>query len=324
MVGILLINILGNYLSIRDAALVACAIPVTLFLTFIWMPESPCFLIQRKDEKNALDILVKLRGADKAQIEFANIITFVEEEKDKKATILDLFKVKENRKGALVAYGLRAIQQFCGTTALIFYCKSIFEESKDVISPNVSTVLYFTLQLIIAFLSTFFVDSVGRKPLLIFSLFGASTSLLCFSVFLYLRDCTTIDVSHLTFISLLTLLLNVSFISVGVRNIPLLMMGEMFSTKIKPIALCCGTISYSILALLTSEFFYLTSGKFGLYLPFSIFTILGFLSILFVIFIVPETKGKSLEDIQRELKAGASRTEEEEAPKESYRSFVIG
>nr|CAI5861578.1 unnamed protein product [Callosobruchus analis] len=281
VLGVLLINIIGNYLPIDTAAYVSSAFPVVLFLTFVWMPESPSYLLQQNQTEAAKKALVLLRGPTEGEKE--------------------LNRDKVNRRAAIVAYGLRTIQQLCGITVITFYCKTIFEDSKEVLSPNISSIIYFLLQLICSFASTFVVDKLGRKLLLIISLVGASTALLVLTIFMYTEDHCQVDVSSMKYIPFACLMINVAFISVGVRVVPLLMMGEMFSARIKPLAVCVGAIYYSIVAMLVAKLYHVINEQYGSYLPFLIFTLLGYLSILFVVYIVPETKGKNLEDIQREL-----------------------
>ncbi|KAJ8929883.1 hypothetical protein NQ314_017389 [Rhamnusium bicolor] len=297
---------MGSYLSIDETAFVSSIFPVILFITFIWMPGSPSFLLLKHRNDEALKTLEMLRGKENAEIEMKRLTEAITEKKNENTSVFELFLNRTNRKAALVAYGLRTIQQFCGTTAITFYCKTIFEQADGFISPSTGTIIYFSLQLVIAFLSSFIVDIFGRRPLLIVSLVGSSVTLFLMSSYMYVKDCTDIDTDNYNFLPIIALLLNVSFISIGIRNIPLLMMGEMFATNIKPIAVCVGTIFYSILATLSAKVFYITNDLFGMYVPFLIFSILGFLSILFVIFCVPETKGKTLEDIQRLLEGSNS------------------
>lgn len=298
--GILLINILGNYLLIDQAAFAASLFPVILFCTFIWMPESPSFLLLKQRVDDARRTLETLRGKEKGEMEL-NRLTRAFSQKQEKASVFDLFFNRTNRKAAIVAFGLRTVQQFCGTTVLTFYCKTIFEQTDNVVSSDVGTIIYFCLQLSVAFFSSLIVDIFGRRPLLVISLLGSSMTLYLLSSYIYIKDNTGLFVEDYSFVPMVALLLNVVFMSIGVRNIPLLMMGEMFATDIKPTALCVGTIFYSITATLSAKLFYLTNKWFGMYVPFSIYGTLSLLSVAFVMFYVPETKGKTLEDIQRKL-----------------------
>lgn len=70
VLGILSINILGIYLPIDISAFVACSIPIIMFTTFIWMPESPVLLLAKNQQEDAQKSLMVLRGEVEGKIEF--------------------------------------------------------------------------------------------------------------------------------------------------------------------------------------------------------------------------------------------------------------
>lgn len=263
------------------------------------MPESPSFLIRKKNKDQAEAMLVLLRGREEAKQELERIET--EQEIHKEGTWKDLFCDKTNRKAALISYGLRTIQQFSGATALTFYCKTIFEESNDVINSNISTLLYFSLQLIVAFLMIFIVDSVGRKPLLLISVIGTTITLFLMSAYLFVKEKTDIDVTSFKFLPIFALFTNIVFFSIGIRNIPLLMTAEVFAPSIKSVALSFGTSYYSIVAFFVAKLYYVVNDAFGMYASFLLYGVLTLFSTFFIIFFIPETKGLNLEEIQKKL-----------------------
>ncbi|CAH1111668.1 unnamed protein product [Psylliodes chrysocephalus] len=301
VLGVLSINVIGSIFTIDTTAYLASSLPLILFITFIWMPESPSYLLQKSKREKAIKVLNLLREKNEA-VEELDRITKSLAESTEEGRLVDLFMDKTNRKAVLIAYGLRTIQQCCGATALTFYCKTIFQESESILSSNVSTIIYFSLQLLVSILAIFLVDIYGRKPLLLVSTIGTTLTLFSMSFYLFMKDHTGIMVSHLKYLPLIALFLNIIFFSVGVRIVPLLMMGEVFSRKIKGKALCVGTIYYSILAMIFAKVFYDTKEAYGLFVPFFGFSVLSFCSIFFVTFLVPETKGLNLEEIQEILK----------------------
>lgn len=299
MFGFLLINILGNHLPVDTTAFVSTAFPVLLFISFIWMPESPAYLIRKKRNEEAEATLLMLRGKEEAVTEMKRILK--EQLVHSQGSVKDLFSNKINRKAAIIAYGLRTIQQFSGATALTFYCKTIFEESNSVIHSNVLTLIYFSLQLIVAFTMLFIVDKLGRKPLLLVSVIGTAATLLVLAFYLILRDETNINTDYLNFVPIVSLLANAVFFSIGIRNVPLLMMSEVFSPNIKSVALSFGTIYYSVIAFLSAKIFFILKETFGMYASFLLYGFLTLLSAIFIKYIVPETKGLNLEEIQKLL-----------------------
>lgn len=194
--------------------------------------------------------------------------------------------------------GLRGVQQLTGTTVIIFYCKTIFKEAGG-FSPSLSTIIYFSVQLVLSAISSFIVDFCGRKPLLIVSIIGTALALLANGIYLYLPK-IGIDTTEFSFVPLIALLSFVVAFSIGLQTIPLLMMGEIFPTNVKAFALCSMDIYYSVIVTCTSKFFHHTKNV-GMHVPFFAFTGCCVLGLIFILFYVPETKGKTLEDIQAEL-----------------------
>ncbi|XP_076272692.1 facilitated trehalose transporter Tret1-like [Rhynchophorus ferrugineus] len=301
ILGILLINVLGSYLSIQTTAYIGTAVPILLFLTFIWMPESPYFYLIKGRVSDARKSLQKFRGVEDVSVELNRIREAVEEQNKNRGRCLDLLTIESNRKAVMIAYGVRGCQQLSGTTAIIFYCQKIFAESRDFMSPSVATILYFSVQLVLSALASIIVDFSGRRPLLIVSITGTAITLLANGIYLYLKDCTSVDVSSLNFLPLVALLTYVVVFSIGLQTIPLLIMGEVFPTNVKAFALCGADIYYSILVTIISKFFHWSNEEFGMYVPFFVFSVASVFGLIFTIFCVPETKGKTLEDIQREL-----------------------
>ncbi|CAG9819295.1 unnamed protein product [Phaedon cochleariae] len=299
--GILLINILGSCLPLDTVAFIGTAIPIFLLLTFSWMPESPYFYLMRGNEKEARKSLQKFRGRSNVEAELRRMSKAVIEQNETRGSFLDLLRIRSNRKGLIITLGLRGVQQLTGTTVIIFYCKTIFEESNGFIAASTATIIYFSVQLFLSAVSSFVVDFSGRRPLLIISTAGTAVTLLVNGTYLYLKNCSNIDISGLDFIPLLCLLCFVIIFSSGLQTIPLLVMGEIFPTNVKAFALCSMDIYYSVMCTLISKYFHWSSETYGMHVPFFTFTVCCSLGLVFIIYCIPETKGKTLEDIQAEL-----------------------
>ncbi|XP_018564027.1 facilitated trehalose transporter Tret1-like [Anoplophora glabripennis] len=296
--GILLINILGACLPLDTTAFISTILPLLLLIIFPWMPESPYFYLMKGNEEEARESLRIFRGVEDVTVELNRISSAVKEQQEKKGSFLDLFRVESNRKGMFITLGLRSFQQLTGSMVIIFYCKTIFEEARG-FSPSLSTIIYFSVQLVLSIASSFVVDFFGRKPLLIVSIIGSALSLLAIAIYLYLQE-IGIDTTEYNFAPLVALICFVVTFSIGLHTIPLLIMGEIFPTDVKALALCVMDIYFSVLVICISMFFH-WSKCIGMYVPFLTFTGCCILGLLFILFYVPETKRKTLEDIQAEL-----------------------
>lgn len=299
--GIFLINAMGSYLSITVTALLSSLVPIALLLSFIWMPESPYYLLMRGNIDAAKKSLQTFRGLKEIDTELNRIDAAVKEQMHNSGKFIDLFKVSSNRKALFIVLGLRAAQQFSGTMAITFYAKTIFSESGN-ISATTATMLYFSIQLCLSIISSIIVDKSGRRPLLIISMIGAAISLLIEGIYFYIAKCTSIDTSNFSFVQAAALVGFVIMFSLGMQTIPILMLCELFPTNVKAFALCLADIYFCINASIVSKFFQIMKDNFGMHVPFFVFTACCVLGLVFIILYVPETKGKTLEDIQNQLR----------------------
>ncbi|KAJ8963766.1 hypothetical protein NQ314_005399 [Rhamnusium bicolor] len=302
IVGFLLINIIGSYLTISTTALVSSLVPVLAFLTFIWMPESPYYLLMRDRVEDAKASLRRFRRMYDVDDEIERMKTCIQTDTKNTGKFLDLFLVKSNRKAVFIIVGLRGFQQFSGTTAITFYAQAIFREAGDDISPHHASMIYFSVQLLVTMISSGIVDKAGRKPLLIISMAGSAFALFLEGTYFYVRSETQIDTSSFGFVPVVVLIGFVIIFSIGMQSIPILMLGELFPTSVKAYALCFADVYYSVVATIASIFLQVMKDNYGMYFAFYGFTIFSVFGLIFIILCVPETKGKNLEEIQQYLR----------------------
>nr|XP_023020581.1 uncharacterized protein LOC111509119 [Leptinotarsa decemlineata] len=296
--GILLINVVGSYLTITVAALVSSILPIVSFLTFVWMPESPYFLLMRGNQAEATKSLQTFRGLQDVDSELNRIGCAIKAQMLNTGKFLDLFTVESNRKAVYIMLILRAAQQLSGTTAITFYTQLIFEESGTKISSEVATIIYFSVQLVLGMFSSSIVDRAGRRPLLIASSIGTFLALLVEAVYFYLKTSTDLDLSAFFAVPVVALIVFVIVFSAGLQTIPLLMISEMFPANVKAFAFGLADIYFAILASIVSKFFQIMKDSFGMSVPFFGFAICSIVGLIVIVIFVPETKGKTLEDIQ--------------------------
>ncbi|KAF5272316.1 hypothetical protein FQA39_LY07917 [Lamprigera yunnana] len=320
--GMLLINILGSYLSISITAIISSVIPVILIVTFTWMPESPYYLIiknRSEDAKKSLRIFKRTNDVDD---ELRRLTTAVNEQNTNTGKFFDLFTVKSNRKAVLVMMGMRAVQQCSGTMAIAFYAHTIFENAGDDISSSTATIIYFGVQLLLSTFSSIIVDRTGRRPLLILSIVGAATALFIEGSYFYIKlNHSELNVTRFSYIPIVALIMYVVLFGIGLQAIPILLLGELFSTNVKAFALGLADIYFNIVATIVSKFFQVVKDNYGIHVPFFVFTGCCIIGLFFIIYCVPETKGKTLEEIQEELRGAPKRVESQQM--ETFRKIIV-
>ncbi|XP_028128514.1 facilitated trehalose transporter Tret1 [Diabrotica virgifera virgifera] len=297
--GILGVNFVGSYLSIQHTAIVGGAIPVLLILTFMWMPESPYYYIVKNNLEGARRSLKILRGLSDVDVETElNRIDKAVKADLTKARInpLHLFTLKRNRKAVLIMMLCRGTQQFSGNSAISFYAQNIFNTSGDFMSAKLASNLFFLTQLVVTILASTVVDKIGRRPLILISVAGVGITLMVEGIYFYLQ--TVIDVSSFAMVPVIALLVYIIFFSIGLQGIPIIILSEVFNADIKSIALGFAEIYFAIIATATSKFFQVTRDHYGMHVPFISFSTICAIAVVLIFIMVPETKGKTLEEIQ--------------------------
>jgi sugar porter (SP) family MFS transporter len=296
--GMLLINVIGSYLSITMTAAICSVFPILLLLTFSWMPESPYFLLLKNDYEGARAALKKFKGRNDVDDELTRLQQAVRSQNETSGSFMDLFKRSNNQRGLGIVAIVRNSQQMSGVAAISFYTLSIFNEAGDFISPLTATIIYVSIQCVMTVVCSAAIDKTGRRPLLILSLGGSALSLFAEGSYFYIKDFTDIDTSSFHFVPVVALIGYVILFNVGAQPIPLLMQGELFPTKVKALASCVSEVYFCIIAATVSKFFQMMRDSYGMYLPFYAFATCCAINLIFVIVFVPETKGKTLEEIQ--------------------------
>ncbi|KAJ0824829.1 putative major facilitator, sugar transporter, major facilitator superfamily [Helianthus annuus] len=290
--------LLGTVVSWRTLAITTGLAPCILLIAgLFFIPESPRWLVGRKVEfENSLR---KLRG------EKANITAEAKEIQETiltlqslpKARLLDLFE-PQYIKPVIISVGLMICQQSGGINGIGFYASETFIFA-GLKSGKSGTIAYALIQIPITIVGMVLLDKSGRRVLLLVSSFG--TCLGCFitgTAFFFKGQGILLE--WVPFLAVSGVLVFIAFFSVGMGAIPWLIMSEIFPLHIKGAAgsLVCivnwlgaWVVSYSFNFLINWS----PAGTFWLFAGF------GVLNIIFVAKLVPETKGKSLEEIQASL-----------------------
>lgn len=201
----------------------------------------------------------------------------------------------------IICFGLVFFTQFSGINAIIHYTTSIFTDANTGLKATDSTIIVGAIQVIATLLATFIIDRTGRRILLIIAGFFMAISTILLAVYFQLKEADFTAVENLRWLPLLAVCLFIAMFSVGHGPILWLMIGELFANNVKAyISPLAGTSAWLLSFLVTKIFPSLRDslGNAGVFWMFSCLSLLG---TVFVFFVVPETKGISLAEIQRML-----------------------
>ncbi|XP_055113595.1 solute carrier family 2, facilitated glucose transporter member 3-like isoform X1 [Symphalangus syndactylus] len=307
VVGILVAQIFGLEFILGSEELWPLLLGFTILPTILqsvalpFCPESPRFLlINRKEEENAKRILQQLWGTQ-------DVSQDIQEMKDesarmsqeKQVTLLELFRVSSYRQPLIISIVLQLSQQLSGINAVFYYSTGIFKDA-GVQEPIYATIGAGVVNTIFTVVSLFLVERAGRRTLHMTGLGGmAFCSTLLFLSFL-LQD----NYNGMSFVCIGAILVFVAFFEIGPGPIPWFMVAKLFSQGPRPAAMAVAGCSNWTSNFLVRLLFPSAAHYLGAYV-FIIFT--GFLItfLAFTFFKVPETRGRTFEDITRAFEGQA-------------------
>lgn len=301
-VGILFVYAVGAAVNVQVLSIICGVIPIAFGLIFFFMPESPHYYVEKTRYDDASKSLKWLRGSrydERAEIE--ELKADDSKMREEKITFVQGFQQKSTIRALIISLGLMFFQQLSGINAVIFYTNSIFESANTGLNATDATIIVGSIQVAATLLSTFIVDKAGRRILLMISDFFMAISTILLAVYFQLKQSDPAKVADLGWLPILAVCLFIAMFSIGFGPVPWLMVGELFANNVKayvsPIA---GVFNWLLAFLVTKIFASLVDalGSAGVFWLFSGFSLLG---TVFVFFIVPETKGISLQEIQQLL-----------------------
>ncbi|GJQ86219.1 hypothetical protein Trydic_g8920 [Trypoxylus dichotomus] len=298
------INAVGYYAGdIKLTSFIFMPFPVVFFALFIFMPETPYYYIAKGKEEEALSSLKRLRRQedDALQMEFAQMKSDVKRQLMERGKWKDLLS-KTNRRAMTVCTTVRVIQQFSGVSAFALYTQSIFKNAVGGLNRGESAMIYTGTLAMTNLFGSVVLDHLGRRKALVLSSIGCTIALFIEAIYLYLSDVANITTPSLSWIPLAGLCVYVIFFSCGLSIVPTTIMGELFSASIKSKASCVMNIIFAILIGSSTKLFDVFTSTFGSFVAFGCFGIFTFVGIFVSWYVVPETKGKTLEEIQQDLK----------------------
>lgn len=307
-VGVILVYTLTPYLALEVSSSVGLALALTQLALVYFIPESPYYLLTRNRLRDAENSLKVLRQTVNVEKELEDLTQAVARQTQQKSQITQLFKVSSNRRALLILLFLRFVQMFSGVSVMTMHIHSIFQEAGGNFPPERSALIYGVLMLLSCFCTMGIMDRYGRKSLMIFSCVTTAVVLLSQAAYLY---CASREIAWLP------LLLVIAYIftyRIGLGTVPMVMVGELFPTNVKVPGVVISDLVYSLSSLLANVVFQYTEEAFGMFAPFSIFGSVCLVTAILSAKYVPETKNKTLEEIQIILK-GKSRINTELLPK---------
>jgi sugar porter (SP) family MFS transporter len=272
----------------------------------------------RRDQ--ARSSAVKVGGPETADQELATIEADLQAEASEgEASWGEVFS-PVLRRALWVGLGLAVLQQVTGINAIIYYANEIFAEAGFTTAEAQAKATLYAVGLVnvlATLIAVAWVDRFGRRPLLLTGVVGMGVSLAAVGVSFATLSTSAASEQHATTAGIVTVIALVVFIAsfaFSMGPIVWTMISEIYPNRVRGRAISVATAVNWFAAFLVAQFFLSIVDAIGESTTFFVFSLLCIVTFVFVWFLVPETKGRSLEEIQTRWVRGGDRMLEEHPP----------
>jgi sugar porter (SP) family MFS transporter len=277
--------------------LVVPAVFGVLYLIFLLakFPESPRWLLAHGRKKEAINVLTSIGGSELVKNELPEMESaLLAEQRKEKMSVGELFRGKTG-KVVLIGTLIAALQQITGINAVIMFSPEIFKAAGSAQGDSVmQAMIVGMVNFLMTIVALWLVDKKGRKTLLLWGAVGMIASLAYLTMEFAKPVQNGVGV-------LIALLVYISFFAASFAPVMWVIISEIYPNRIKGVAMSFSTALSWLCTFLTVYFAPVIQGALGLQYLFAIFGIFSIIAFVFVNFWIPETKGKSLEQIEKEL-----------------------
>ena len=271
----------------------ACAVPAVAFflLTFL-VPESPRWLMKAGKPEKALPTLKRIGGEEYAREEMENIQATLDDISEK----VDFKTLFKPAYGTILLIGifLAVFQQWCGINTVFNYAEEIFTAAGYGVSDTLfNIVITGSVNMVFTLVAMFTVDKWGRKKLMVFGSIGLAIDYILLGSAFYF---------HIKGIAVLALVVTaIAIYAMSLAPIVWVILSEIFPNRIRGAAMALTTFALWIACFILTYTFPLLNKSLGAAGTFWVYAGICFTGFLFLLRKLPETKGKSLEEIEKEL-----------------------
>jgi SP family arabinose:H+ symporter-like MFS transporter len=271
-------------------------LPAILFLMLlVWVPESPRWLVRKGRTEQGLDILRKINPDEATAREHLEAIKHTLQNEGT-SRLRELFSPRL-RRALTIGFCVALFQQITGINAIFYYAPEIFKTAGMDISGAMSFTVLIGITLVLATLvSMWIIDKVGRRSLLIFGSAGMAVTLSCTGILFRASETQTT-------LLLICILAYVAIFAISYGTVAYVIISEIFPIHVRGIAVSIATFALWGGNFFVSRFFPVLVENISAANTFFIFAGVSVIAFIFVVAMVPETKGKTLEEIEAELHA---------------------
>ncbi|XP_011305791.1 facilitated trehalose transporter Tret1 [Fopius arisanus] len=298
-IGYLMGNLLGAYISMRNFSIINLVLSIFFLVSFLYFPSTAHYFVKKNNMDEAEKSLKWYNRQRDVAIELESLKMYIG--KPQKLTLKESFKqwtTPLNRKTLFMVICVYLFMQLSGLYTIAMYLEILLTKLKiDVIAPSLVVVAIGIVAIIGGCVAIYTNDHCGRRTMLAASTLGVSINFALIGVN-YLLAGHGYDLDNYQWYIIAEFMAYIFFLNIGLTHIPNCLLSEIFSPELKEIGTCIVNIVCACSAFLASKSYQplldATSEEF----IFFFYAFLVFLMFLYTIIVIPETKGKSLQEIQ--------------------------
>jgi sugar porter (SP) family MFS transporter len=277
-----------------------------LVIGMLLMPESPRWLLSVGRREEAEGVLTKIRAGQGVSNEVGEIEREIKAESGGKFS--DLL-APSLRLPLLIGLGLAILQQVTGVNTVIYYAPAIFKTAGlgSASASIAATAGIGVVNVGMTALAIWLLDKAGRKPLLLLSVGGMTLALGMLGLGFLLHGDGAGAGGGLALITGLSLVVYIASFAIGMGPVFWLLIAEIYPTKTRAVAMSVATVANWAANYVVAATFLTLAGVLGKGGAFWLYGLMGVVTWVFVLRLVPETKGKTLGEIQQVLAARKAR-----------------
>lgn len=300
--GVVVIYSIGTLCAFYIPSIIAISILTFEIIVFSFMPESPYYLVSKGRYEEGEAALKKFRRVSNVDFELNQIKHAVQNDKEEKWRLWDILKYKNYRRALLIMVILNSGQLFCSFEVILMNLHEILASAGSIyLSASIASIIFSCVNLFASIISCLVVDKFGRKVLLIISTVLTGFCLFFIAFYFHMLE-LGFNMDQYSWLPIVAVMIYAAVFKFGLGTVPIVVTSEVFASKIKAFGMTFVDGVYVVSSILSLQLFFFMRDTFGMHVPFYTFFGCSIVTLLCIIYYVPETKGKSLEEIQEILK----------------------
>lgn len=300
VINAIIFNIWGEHEGVWRYMLAVAVLPaIALLIGMLFLPESPRWLISKHRDDQAFEVLKQVRSTERAEAEMKEVELLAEEEEKSKTGGLSDLASKWVLRLVIIGVGLGIAQQLTGINSVMYYGTQLLTDagfSADAaIIANTFNGLFSVLGVTVGIM---LINKLPRRVMLL----GGFTLTSTFHLLIGLSAVFLPDGQFKAYAILVFVVLFVFSMQGTLGPLVWLMLAEIFPLKIRSFAMGICVFALWMANAAVAQFFPSVVAGMGIANTFFMFAGLGVLALIFIYFMVPETRNKTLEDLEEEFR----------------------